>query len=59
MSNIEDKSERIKISFLGIKVECANPTPRGMIVILMFMIFFVVVAVLLKEHLPRMIMLSG
>lgn len=40
------KNENIKISFLGMKVECTNPTAMALVIILLLLIFFVVVVVL-------------
>jgi hydrogenase maturation factor len=52
------KNENIKISFLGIKFECTNPTTKTIILTVLLLTFFaVVVASLPKLSLVRL--LSG
>jgi hypothetical protein len=43
------KNENIKISFLGMKFECTNPTGKAIIILLLLLIFFVVLVVLLPD----------
>jgi hypothetical protein len=43
------KNENIKISFLGMKFECTNPTTKAIIILLMLLIFFAVLVVLLPK----------
>ncbi len=43
------KNETIKISFLGMKFECTNPTSKAIIILVLLLIFFVVLVVLLPE----------
>jgi len=43
------KNENIKISFLGMKLECTNPTIKAIIILLMLLTFFVALVVLLPK----------
>lgn len=43
------KNENIKISFLGMKFECTNPTRKAIIILILLLTFFVVLVVLLRE----------
>lgn len=52
------KNENIKISFLGMKFECTNPTTKAIIILLMLLIFFVVLVVSLPK-LTLVWLLSG
>ena len=42
-----DREENIKVSFLGMKVECTNPTSKAIIILILLLIFFVALVVLL------------
>lgn len=53
-----EKEEKIKISFLGMKFECTNPTKQAIIILSLLLTFFVVlVAFLPKFSIVRL--LSG
>lgn len=43
------RNEFIKISFLGLKLECTNPTATAIIMLLLLLTFFVVLVVLLPD----------
>jgi hypothetical protein len=43
------ENENIKISFLGMKFECTNPTSKAIIIISLVLIFFVVLVLLLPK----------
>jgi hypothetical protein len=46
-NTIMAKDENIKISFLGIKFECTNPTMKAIMIVVLFLVFFVALVVLL------------
>jgi len=41
------KDENVKISFLGLRFECTNPTIKAIIILVLLLIFFVVLVALL------------
>jgi hypothetical protein len=43
------KNENIKISFLGMKFECTNPTTKAIVILVLLLIFFVVLVLLIPE----------
>ena len=43
------KNENIKISFLGMKFECTEPSTKSIIIISLLLIFFVVLVILLPK----------
>ena len=55
----DSKNEQVKISFLGMKVECSNPTYRTMIIIILLLIFFVVLVLCLPKLALYKAMVNG
>jgi len=43
------KNENIRISFLGMKFECTNPSPMAIIILVLLLTFFVALVVLLPK----------
>lgn len=52
------KNENIKISFLGMKFESANPTITTIIILVIILIFFVALVVLLPKQLLNVLIQS-
>jgi hypothetical protein len=54
-----EKDENMKISFLGMKFECTNPTIKAIVILVLLLIFFVVLVVLLPQLPINRLWLSG
>lgn len=43
------KNENIKVSFLGMKFECTNPTVKAIVILILLLTFFMVLVAFLPK----------